>query len=397
MNILILTSNYPADDIPKQMTSVVHYFAKEWVRKGHRVVVLHSHNGFPFFVYWILKLFRKRLESKVGYMFTLSKPCDKDYNLDGVVVHRRIMTKLLPHFRFFDSSYRLQICQFLKILDEDDFKPDVIIGHWITPQLRLMHELKKIYNVPTMLTIHEELPVLERDYGEKGRAYLQSIDKIGFRSGRIKQVFLESYPLSIPTFMCYSGVPTSFVPNKNAKNFHDSIRTFTYTGTLIARKCPEALLWALKDRDDSLINIIGDGEQKQNLMELIDKFHLADKVKLWGRIERDQVNEIMRHTDCFIMISKFETFGLVYLEAMANGCITIASRGEGMDGVIKDGFNGFLCEAGNWKGLKEIIHRLDQMSREELQVISNQAYATAKRLTDDRVADEYLNFVKSGE
>ena len=42
------------------------------------------------------------------------------------------------------------------------------------------------------------------------------------------------------------------------------------------------------------------------------------------------------------MISQGEAFGLVYLEAMARGCITIASRGEGFDGIIKDGINGFL-------------------------------------------------------
>ena len=37
------------------------------------------------------------------------------------------------------------------------------------------------------------------------------------------------------------------------------------------------------------------------------------------------------------MISELETFGLVYIEAMAAGCITIASRNEGFDGIIKDG------------------------------------------------------------
>ena len=40
-----------------------------------------------------------------------------------------------------------------------------------------------------------------------------------------------------------------------------------------------------------------------------------------------------------------EAYGLVYLEAMARGCITIASRDEGFDGVIKDGINGFCLRS----------------------------------------------------
>lgn len=52
----------------------------------------------------------------------------------------------------------------------------------------------------------------------------------------------------------------------------------------------------------------------------------------------------MLASDCFIMISKNEAFGLVYLEAMSAGCITIASRGEGFDGVIIHGVNGFYVK-----------------------------------------------------
>ena len=64
---------------------------------------------------------------------------------------------------------------------------------------------------------------------------------------------------------------------------------------------------------------------------------------------------MLKQHDVFIMISKNETFGLVYLEAMAVGCITIASRQEGFDGIIKHGYNGFLCEAGNQEELEKLI------------------------------------------
>ena len=94
------------------------------------------------------------------------------------------------------------------------------------------------------------------------------------------------------------------------------------------------------------------------------------------------------------MISKNEAFGLVYLEAMAAGCITIASRNEGFDGVIKDGVNGFLCEAGNIKELSEIINKINALSIEEKKEISINAMNTARSLTNRKAAKKYLSSLK---
>ena len=49
----------------------------------------------------------------------------------------------------------------------------------------------------------------------------------------------------------------------------------------------------------------------------------------------------MEESDVFAMVSSPETFGLVYIEAMAKGCVTIGSKGEGIDGVIVNNENGF--------------------------------------------------------
>lgn len=102
----------------------------------------------------------------------------------------------------------------------------------------------------------------------------------------------------------------------------------------------------------------------------------------------------LREHDIFVMISKQETFGLVYLEAMAAGCITIASRGEGFDGIIQDGVNGFLCEAGNWHELSRIITHICELSSGDLCKISEAAQKTALELTDEKAAFKYINSVE---
>ena len=49
----------------------------------------------------------------------------------------------------------------------------------------------------------------------------------------------------------------------------------------------------------------------------------------------DSAQTIIHNADCFVMVSSREAFGLVYVEAMAKGCIVIATKGQGMDGIIK--------------------------------------------------------------
>ena len=112
-----------------------------------------------------------------------------------------------------------------------------------------------------------------------------------------------------------------------------------------------------------------------------------------GRISRYRIAEEYDKADCMVMISKGEAYGLVYLEAMARGCITIASKREGFDGVIIDGENGFLCEAGNSDELASIIKRINCISPERRQRISENAIATAKKLTDEKTAKLYIDDV----
>lgn len=113
-------------------------------------------------------------------------------------------------------------------------------------------------------------------------------------------------------------------------------------------------------------------------------------------MEWAQVVEHLKNSAVFIMISRKETFGLVYLEAMATGCITVAARGEGFDGIIEDGVNGFLCEAGNVAELTEIIIRkIKTMPPKNLQKISRKAIETAIELTEEKAAKRYLEAIET--
>ena len=163
---------------------------------------------------------------------------------------------------------------------------------------------------------------------------------------------------------------------------------------MIERKYPEKVLEALEsaypDKDYHL-TYIGEGQRLSLIKEEVEKKQLDKYISIKGRIPRDQIIKEYDRADCMVMISRGEAYGLVYLEAMARGCITIASRNEGFDGVIVDGKNGFLCEAGNANELAEIISRINNMTEQERMQISENAIETAKRLTDENAARIYID------
>nr|EID9259045.1 glycosyltransferase [Escherichia coli] len=69
--------------------------------------------------------------------------------------------------------------------------------------------------------------------------------------------------------------------------------------------------------DDYIILIGGNGEEKQKLLELIQRYKLEDKVKLLGFIRHEELSSYFAASNVFCLpsIEKSEAFGVVQLEA----------------------------------------------------------------------------------
>lgn len=396
-NILVLTNIYPAPDLEKENTPIVHYFTKEWVKMGYNVRVIHYPANFPSFIMRASKLFKKQLSSRLGATIRTTPAIEKDYEMDGVRIKRIPLTKYKLHARYSSSQLQKAYSKTAEYLEQEHFCPDVIISHWVNPQLEIMSKLKDKYNVPTCYVAH--IPSLEftRMYDDAfSQQLIDKIDVIGFRSAYIKKAFLEKFTFKGPTFQCYSGIPESFIPKDKIERKFDNVSKFIFVGTLIKRKYPaeiiKALAKAYKNKDFS-VSYIGKGAETLSISRVAEELGVAGNVRLLGYLDRKDVVQELQKSDVFVMISKAEAFGLVYLEAMAQGCITIASRNEGFDGIIQHGINGFLCEAGSVDELSELLANIRNMDKNKLIEISNNAIETAKSLTDTKAAKLYIDNV----
>jgi len=402
MNILVLTSEYPSEKYPKpDWTWVVPYFCREWVKQGHRVVVVNNTSRFPKVYYEIAKYMRKQIanyfdvsekgleETKWRKRFTFS-----DF---GVKVYNLPMKKMIPGGEFSRREFRQQIKKISNILEKEDFKPNVITGHWLNPQLRLVCGLGKIYkDIKTAIVFHG-------DYGKeicrkhKAHEYIDGIDAVGCRSKAACNEIKMYLPIK-NCFVCASGIPDEYITKDRLdKKFHSERLHVFSAGRLVKYKNFGTIIGACaKSLQDYQLLIAGDGPLRNKLIEQIRAEKQHEKVKLIGKIDRELVQQYMVDADVFILISNTETFGLVYLEAMIHGCMVIASYGGGMDGIIKDGENGFLCEQGNEEKLGEILKNIILLNEKEKYRISKNAIETAREYTNSKAARRYLENITGG-
>lgn len=397
MNILLLTNciSQP-DDTDKSVNDLVFTFASEWKKSGHNVVIINSESKFPFFYYYIPKRIVK-LVKKFGNFTVPSIASRKElrWEREGITIARFPMFKLYPHSSFSEKQIAEQEKRIILYLRELNFCPEVVTGHWIEPQLKLVNMLGSYYRAKKGLVIHGEIP---KQFSPKKWAEINSLDMLFFRSFHTRDNMTKTYGSSIlkcKTDVCYSGVPDSFINNQGRRiDWKDGgVFRVIYVGRLERYKRIDCTLLALKKafKDENFsFDVVGDGPERESLVQLSKKLDIDKRVLFHGRVNRNEVIEIMRKADCFVMASENEVFGLVYLEAMSCGCITVASIDGGVDGILINGKNGFLTKQGDYNALSSTLETINSLSNQEVSIIRKNAYDTLNDYSDSAAAEHYL-------
>ena len=149
-----------------------------------------------------------------------------------------------------------------------------------------------------------------------------------------------------------TGVRATVVPNvvdtqifcpANGRCRENGCFRFSASGSLIQRKGYDLLLRAvgeLRRRGYSLqLTVFGEGAERNELQKLAEAEGIDDCVDFRGHCSRKNLAEAYAESDAFVLASRWETFGVVYIEAMAAGLPVIATRCSGPEDFVteKDG------------------------------------------------------------
>ena len=115
---------------------------------------------------------------------------------------------------------------------------------------------------------------------------------------------------------------------------------------------------ALPARTGFRCTIVGDGEDRPRLESLASELGLAQCVRFVGAVPDEKLHAYLAGARVFALPSRKEGFGIVYLEAMYYGKPVVAGAHGGAPEVVSDGYNGFLVQYGDVKGLADALQRL---------------------------------------
>ena len=398
MNILIITQMYsqPDDVGDNKPTKTVNYFAKEWIAMGHSVKVMHCPSKFPYVYYLVPASIKDKFSGRIS---TMTPSIESRRNLhrdeNGIDVYRFPMLKLYPGQAFSKSTMQRHADQICKVLDKQAFKPDLVVGHFANPSAELVSLVAKKYNAKSSIVFHHDCDA-RKVIKYRLKENCARIGAIGARSITEAQEVQTNLALKELPFICCSGAPNEAVETavkKCDKHAYENGIKFIYVGSLIKRKHLNVVIKAFSkvaDYNDSLL-VVGGGPEEEYLKGLTKELQLENMVFFTGRVPREQVLKYMKEYHVFTLISDDETYGMVYIEAMLQGCLTIASRRGGFDGIIINGKNGFICEPGNEAELIEIYRKIKRMTVQERNNLGQRAIDLATHYSEREVAERYLS------
>jgi len=123
---------------------------------------------------------------------------------------------------------------------------------------------------------------------------------------------------------------------------------------------------------------------------LAQKAQIGQDVIFTGPLNKENLIKMYLAGDLYLMLSKFDTFGMVVLEAMAAGLPVIISNHVGARDIVREGENGFIID--DTSDTESIVARAALFFDEEVRrKMSGAAQQTAAQNTWDTVAEKYRN------
>ncbi|NLK95859.1 MAG: glycosyltransferase family 4 protein [Clostridiales bacterium] len=289
---------------------------------------------------------------------------------DGLKVYRYKDYNFLPKnpnmFRIFNKRME----SLYKEIVKKEGKIDIIHAHsafW--GGISACYVAKK-YNIPFVLTEHSSMKdsiYVRESYKKWIYDTYNKCDRLIAVGNSLKKE-LQNYTKNEITVIHNMVDLNTFVPIDMKKD-NKKINLFSLA-YLVPGKGMDSLIIAFKNAfkgENVNLTIGGDGILKEHLQSMVKELNIEDQVKFLGALSREEVSKEMNLCDGFVLASEHETFGMVYVEAMAVGKPILGTKNGGAEDIIKD-YNGIIVENKNIvaleEGLKEFVHKIPYYNKD---------------------------------
>ncbi|MCZ8523109.1 MULTISPECIES: glycosyltransferase [Paenibacillus] len=245
---------------------------------------------------------------------------------------------------------------------------DILIGclELITTYLVVISG--KLLKKPTIGWVHTNLkyyPTATKwSYKFFTKLFYGLLDKTICVSEGVLRDFIKEYPSIHETKVVrlYNILEPVVIdhPENEPSDEQKDIPTVIAMGRLVKEKGFDTLIKAhselIAEKTAHSLLILGEGEQRESLEELIRELRVDKTVTLQGFVPNP--NEYLLEADIFVLSSRFEGFGMVILEAMAAGVPVVATNCDGPIEILENGTHGKLVPIDDINALKQAIKTL---------------------------------------
>lgn len=111
-------------------------------------------------------------------------------------------------------------------------------------------------------------------------------------------------------------------------------------------------------------SLVGDGPEREKLLSKLEPYRKSGTVNYIGNVNRSHLISLYKKNDIILFPSYSEGFGFVLIEAMACGCVPVASDIMGVtDFIVNNGFSGILCKKYDPVAFAQAIYHLSLNSK----------------------------------
>lgn len=258
-------------------------------------------------------------------------------NEDGLKTYRYKNYNYLPKNPLMFMFFNKRLEKLYKLISEREGKIDLIHAHSSLWGGISAEYISGKYNIPLIITEHSSITYskyLKPSYKKYVVNSYKNASKLIAVGEGLKEELCDLTKRNevevIPNLVNLE----LFKPMKLEKN---SEFTFFSLAFLEGEKGMDTLIKSFAKKFKNInakLVIGGDGSQKKQLKELSNNLNISDKVEFLGALTRKEVVAQMNKCDCFVLASRHETFGVVYVEALACGKPIIGTYNGGANGII---------------------------------------------------------------
>lgn len=343
MHILIIPSEHFVTQIQPLGGIFQYHQAKALNNVGYQIGILSV--GYITPRYLVSKYIYKKEEKK-----------------ENINIKREYKQLYFPHryipFKVLKANYIKMADKLYKEYIKEFGIPDIIHAHNFLYAGIIAKFIKDEYGVNYIVTEHSSSFV--RNKLSSGK--IKSIENVAKNALKVTAVS-SSFNNILKE---YTKTNIDLLPNivNNfffQKKFQDKISKnfiFLHIASLDKNKNQELLIKSFekiaKLNHNVYLNIAGSGYMKKYLESLVKKLDIQKQVNFLGRISQEKVRAEMMKSNCFVLSSNFETFGVVLIEALACGLPLIATECGGPKDIVNKQ-NGILIKTNNQLELKKAM------------------------------------------